>query len=158
VVKGVEGSVDGKKWHAIDRRRESEEFKGVWTTTTFRASPDRLSWFSTKYRFIRLSQTGKNEGGNHHLALAAVEFYGKVKHKKDKKEKKEKKEMPVPSRGSSPGAAPEPDRASAKMSVFRPHFDVEDDDEELMMTWGGRKGGAKGGGAKEGGAAEKFRH
>jgi hypothetical protein len=65
----VEGSLDGKNWTEMDRKTDNQDFKDTWNTVSFALSP-------VECRFIRLTQTDKNHGGNDYLYLFAVEFFG----------------------------------------------------------------------------------
>jgi hypothetical protein len=67
----VESSLDGEAWTEIDRKTNNVDFKANnWATASFAISK------SAECRFIRLTQTGKNHGGNDYLAIQAFEFFG----------------------------------------------------------------------------------
>jgi hypothetical protein len=59
----VEGSLDGRIWTEIDRRRDDK-------ARSFAVAK------STECRFIRLAQTGKSRSGSDRLIISAVEFFG----------------------------------------------------------------------------------
>jgi hypothetical protein len=65
----VEGSMDGGSWTEIDRKTDSQVFKG-WDTGSFVVSKP------AECRFIRLTQTGKSHYDDDALLLHAVEFFG----------------------------------------------------------------------------------
>jgi regulator of replication initiation timing len=65
----VEGSLDGENWTEIDRQTDNQDFR-KWNAVSFTVSDPVES------RFIRLIQTDKRPGGNGHLFLGAVEFFG----------------------------------------------------------------------------------
>jgi hypothetical protein len=67
------GSRDGTTWELIDVRN-TQELNGNYLTKTFSCSvPSDGSRF---YRYIRLTQTGKNSSGHDVLMLGNVEFFG----------------------------------------------------------------------------------
>jgi hypothetical protein len=66
----VEGSLDGRSWTEIDRRTHNRNFMLMLSLASFTASNQG------DFRFIRLSQTGKNHWGEDVLRFAAVEFFG----------------------------------------------------------------------------------
>jgi uncharacterized coiled-coil protein SlyX len=65
----VESSLDAEEWTEIDRKTDSEDFKG-WETVSFAVSN------SAQCRFIRLTQTGNNQSGNNCLYIRGFEFFG----------------------------------------------------------------------------------
>jgi hypothetical protein len=67
----VESSLDGKTWAEIDRKRKNMD---LWEDLDSAASFAVAK--STECRFVRLTQTGKNDGANDHLIISAVEFFG----------------------------------------------------------------------------------
>jgi hypothetical protein len=73
----VEGSLDGRGWTEIDQVSDNQDFKkphwyGIeeWKSASFSVSN------RAEFRFIRLTQTAKNDIGYDWLSLAAVEFFG----------------------------------------------------------------------------------
>jgi hypothetical protein len=67
------GSRDGTTWESIDVRK-TQELNGNYITKTFSCSvPSDGSRF---YRYIRLTQTGKNSSGHDRLMLGNIEFFG----------------------------------------------------------------------------------
>jgi hypothetical protein len=64
----VEGSLDGSRWTEIDRQPDHEDLKGK--TASFAVSN------AAEFRFIRLTQTGRNYYRTDVLSLCAVEFAG----------------------------------------------------------------------------------
>jgi hypothetical protein len=70
----VEGSKNGRDWKQIDNQN-CQFLNGNYVTKIFRCKSSNVGQF---YRFIRLTQTGTNSGGNHHLMLCNIEFYGTV--------------------------------------------------------------------------------
>jgi hypothetical protein len=65
----VEGSLDGRSWTEIDRQTDNQDFKSTNTASFAVSNP-------AKFRFIRLTQTGKRQCGDDFLILSAVEFCG----------------------------------------------------------------------------------
>jgi hypothetical protein len=72
----VAGSGDGASWDPIDYRK-TQELNGNYITKTFALSVSSGTRF---YRYIRLTQTGKDSNGKDYLLLAAVEFFGRMTH------------------------------------------------------------------------------
>jgi hypothetical protein len=71
----VAGSRDGVSWDPIDCRK-TQELNDNYITKTFTLS---ASMSGTRfYRYIRLTQTGKNSSGCDFLMLAVVEFFGRM--------------------------------------------------------------------------------
>jgi hypothetical protein len=68
----VEGSLDGVYWTSLDRQNNNPAFKNGWATSAFPCSRQR------EFRFIRLTQTGKNHFHVDYLRLRAAEFFGAV--------------------------------------------------------------------------------
>jgi hypothetical protein len=66
----LEGSLDGSSWTVIDRRSDTQDFKGGWVTASFPVSNQ------VECRFIRLTQTAERHRGNNYLGVRAVEFFG----------------------------------------------------------------------------------
>jgi hypothetical protein len=66
----IEGSIDGKSWMEIDRQTDNQDFKKDAHQASFAFSKP------AEFRFIRMTQTGKNHFGDDSLALCAVEFFG----------------------------------------------------------------------------------
>jgi hypothetical protein len=67
----IESSLDGVAWIVIDRKVNYGYFKTLsWQTASFAV------WNSAECRFIRLTQTGKNQNGKDDLSLRAFEVFG----------------------------------------------------------------------------------
>jgi hypothetical protein len=66
----IEGSEDGTNWTEVDRQTDNEDFNQGWNSVSFPVSKPE------EFRFIRLTQTGKNHRGFDVLGLFAVEFFG----------------------------------------------------------------------------------
>jgi hypothetical protein len=69
----LSGSIDGEAWTVIDSQN-TQELNGKFITKFFHCS----SGFSFPhfYRYLRLTQTGKNSFGNDSFMLANIEFFG----------------------------------------------------------------------------------
>jgi hypothetical protein len=65
----LEGSLDGANWREIDRKTNTQDFKGDQTVSFIVVTP-------MECRFIRLTQTDKNHCNEAELILAVVEFFG----------------------------------------------------------------------------------
>jgi hypothetical protein len=65
----VEGSLDGGSWTEIDRQTDNQDFWD-WRRASFAVSNP------AEFRFIRLTQTGKDHDGADCLYLRVVEFFG----------------------------------------------------------------------------------
>jgi hypothetical protein len=68
----VGGSLDGRSWKEIDRQTDNRDFNyhGFSGTASFVIADP------AEFRFIRLTQTGRNHAGDDELLLRAVEFFG----------------------------------------------------------------------------------
>jgi hypothetical protein len=66
----VESSLDGRAWTRIDWKTDSQDFKGGCAMASFAVSK------STECRFIRLTQTGKDDVGGDYLYFYAFEVFG----------------------------------------------------------------------------------
>jgi hypothetical protein len=65
--------MDSLNWKEIDRRIENHDLaRGTdgMNVRTFQVAK------SIECRYIRLTQTGKNNSGNNHLVLVAMEVFG----------------------------------------------------------------------------------
>jgi hypothetical protein len=69
------GSRDGQTWGSIDAR-DTQDLNGKFITKTYSCSVS--SDGSRFYRYIRLTQTGKNSTGQDFLQLGNVEFFGRM--------------------------------------------------------------------------------
>jgi hypothetical protein len=69
-------SHDGTSWVNLDRR-ETNDLNGNHVVKSYNCGS--LESSSPFFRFIRLTQTGKNSSGRNHLQLANLEVFGKVK-------------------------------------------------------------------------------
>jgi hypothetical protein len=69
----VSGSKDGNSWTIIDRRKQ-QDLNGNFVTKLFECG--EKSSFARFYRYVRLTQTGKNSSGHDYLMLANIEFFG----------------------------------------------------------------------------------
>jgi hypothetical protein len=68
----LEGSVDGRAWAEIDRRKDSADFVDAQNVGVVSLAVSKPS----QCRFIRLTQTEKGHAGDHFLILYGVEFFG----------------------------------------------------------------------------------
>jgi hypothetical protein len=67
----VESSLDGKAWTEIARKNDTIDFNDIgWLTASFPVSK------STEFRFIRLTQTGKNYCEYDCLVIGGFEIFG----------------------------------------------------------------------------------
>jgi hypothetical protein len=71
----LSGSNDGNDWTTVDERN-TQELNGTYLTKMFCCRP--TSSVSQSYRYIRLTQTGKNSTGEDYLLLANIEFFGSM--------------------------------------------------------------------------------
>jgi hypothetical protein len=71
----VTGSIDKITWVVIDTQN-TQELNGNWITKIF-SCPDNPSG-PRFYRYIRLTQTGKESSGNYYLLLGNIEFFGSM--------------------------------------------------------------------------------
>jgi hypothetical protein len=71
----ISGSNDGSSWTIIDSRK-TQDLNGEYITKQFECG-DKLS-VSPFYRYLRLTQTGKNSYGDDYLGLANIEFFGSI--------------------------------------------------------------------------------
>jgi hypothetical protein len=65
----LEGSADGNRWTMIDQQTDNQELKDAKIASFAISKP-------ADFRFIRLTQVGKNRTGGAILRLTAVEFFG----------------------------------------------------------------------------------
>jgi hypothetical protein len=68
----VEGSLDGMRWTEMDRHTGSKDFTASWNRGSFALAN------SMECRFIRLTQTSKNQSGHDQLFSGFVEFFGSL--------------------------------------------------------------------------------
>jgi hypothetical protein len=71
----ISGSNDGKDWTILDEQN-TQDLNGNYVTKMFCCGDS--SSVSQFYRYIRLTQTGKNSSGHDHLMLANIEFFGSM--------------------------------------------------------------------------------
>jgi hypothetical protein len=71
----LSGSNDGNSWTIVDSRK-TEELNGKYLTKLFEC--DTKSSVVQFYRYIRLTQTGKNSSGRDFLQLGNIEFFGSI--------------------------------------------------------------------------------
>jgi hypothetical protein len=71
----IEGSANGTDWEKIDARI-TRDLNGSFVTKVFTCSQVGDPRF---YRYIRITQTGKNSGGTDHFMLCNVEFFGTLR-------------------------------------------------------------------------------
>jgi hypothetical protein len=71
----IAGSREGALWDPIDCRK-TQDLNGNYITKTFALSVSSTG--TPFYRYIRLTQTGKNSSNYDNLLLAAVEFFGRM--------------------------------------------------------------------------------
>jgi hypothetical protein len=71
----LDGSNDGTSWINLDRR-ETNDLNECYTVKSYDCATVASS--SSFFRFIRLTQTGKDSHGDDYLQLANLEFFGKV--------------------------------------------------------------------------------
>lgn len=70
----VEVSNDQQSWEEIDKRENDSSLNGPNLIATFRTKEKK-----SFYRFIRLRLTGKSWSNYYYVAIASIEFYGKMK-------------------------------------------------------------------------------
>jgi hypothetical protein len=71
----LQGSVDGNSWTDLDRRN-TQELNGHYVTKIFPCDQRESSSTPHFYRYIRLTQTGKNSYGDDYLMLGNFECFG----------------------------------------------------------------------------------
>jgi hypothetical protein len=71
----LSGSNNGNEWTIVDERN-TQELNGNYVTKMYHCSA--TSSVSQYYRYIRLTQTGKNSSGSDYLMLANIEFFGSM--------------------------------------------------------------------------------
>jgi hypothetical protein len=71
----LEGSMDANDWEMIDSRK-TDELSGPFVTKTFKCSSQSVPNF---YRYVRLTQTGRNASGTDCLVLCNIEFFGSLR-------------------------------------------------------------------------------
>jgi hypothetical protein len=71
----LSGSTDGNSWIVLDRRN-TEDLKGRSITKTLECN-ERPS-VCKFYRYVRLTQTGKNSNNNDYFILTNIEFFGSM--------------------------------------------------------------------------------
>jgi hypothetical protein len=69
------GSMDSNEWIILDHQK-TQILNGKYITKIFQCNDSSFS--SQFYRYIRLSQTGKNSSGFDHLLLSNIEFFGQM--------------------------------------------------------------------------------
>lgn len=70
----IEGSMDKKNWSKIDERNDCSLLNGSFYTHTFDIPKENVS--DSKFKFLRIRQTGENWHGGDCLNICSVEFYG----------------------------------------------------------------------------------
>lgn len=68
----IEGSHDLQEWTLLDERKECRDL--VENPVSVFTVSEKVS----KFRYIRLRQTGRNSSGRYYVSLAAVEMFGKL--------------------------------------------------------------------------------
>jgi hypothetical protein len=68
--------MDGNTWSVLDSQN-TRKLDGPSITKIFECHGDSVA--SDFYRYIRLTQTGKNSSENDYLPLANIEFFGSIK-------------------------------------------------------------------------------
>jgi hypothetical protein len=71
----ISGSNDGNSWIIVDCQK-TQALNGRFITKLFECS-DKSS-VSPFYRYLRLTQTGKNTSGGDCLMLSNIEFFGSI--------------------------------------------------------------------------------
>jgi hypothetical protein len=71
----LEGSADGSSWTVLDRRN-TQDLNGNYVTKV--SSCGEMSSQGHFYRYLRLTQTGKNSSNDDHLLLSEIEFFGSM--------------------------------------------------------------------------------
>jgi hypothetical protein len=71
----IRGSNDAKTWDLLDSR-STHELDGTYITKTFACSVESST--RRPYRYLRLTQTGKNGSGQNYLVLSRIEFFGSL--------------------------------------------------------------------------------
>jgi hypothetical protein len=69
----LSGSIDGNKWTIVDDEK-TQDLNGKSITKIFHCNVNSSD--CQFYRYIRLTQTGKNSSGYDHLELSNIEFFG----------------------------------------------------------------------------------
>jgi hypothetical protein len=69
------GSMDSNEWITLDRQK-TQVLNGKYITKIFHCNDSSSS--SQFYRYIRLTQTGKNSSGYDYLLLSNTEFFGSM--------------------------------------------------------------------------------
>jgi hypothetical protein len=77
----LSGSMDDRLWTDLDQRH-TQALKGSGITKTFHCSES--SSVRNFYRYIRLTQTGKNSSRRNHLILAHVELFGSMRNSSER--------------------------------------------------------------------------
>jgi hypothetical protein len=73
----LQGSIDGNSWTDLDRRN-TQELNGNYVTKIFPCAEFESSSTPHFYRYIRLTQTGKDSYGSDNLMLAGFECFGSI--------------------------------------------------------------------------------
>jgi hypothetical protein len=74
----ISGSNDGNSWTIVDDQK-TQVLNGKYITKLFECGDkSSVSSFSPFYRYLRLTQTGKNSSKNDHLDLSNIEFFGSI--------------------------------------------------------------------------------
>jgi hypothetical protein len=71
----ISGSNDGDSWTIVDCQK-TQALNGRYIPKLFECG--HKSSVSPFYRYLRLTQTGKNSYGNHYLMLSSIEFFGSI--------------------------------------------------------------------------------
>jgi hypothetical protein len=71
----ISGSKDGNSWTIVDDQH-TQSLNGNYVTKLFECGDN--SSVSEFYRYLRLTQTGKNSSGYDHLMLSNIEFFGSI--------------------------------------------------------------------------------
>lgn len=69
----TEGSREGKVWHILRHHVNDETLDKGYAAATW-----KIDDVTTAYRYLRVRQTGKNEGGKDSLRLSSIELYGQL--------------------------------------------------------------------------------
>lgn len=68
----IEGSNEDEKWHIIDRKENSTYLTGVLLSHTYKLDVNSI------FRNFRITQIGRNSGGNFYFHLSRFELFGSL--------------------------------------------------------------------------------
>jgi hypothetical protein len=71
----LQGSMNGNAWSVLDTQN-TQELKAKSVTKIFTCQGNSVSNF---YRYVRLTQTGRNSSGYDYMKLTNIEFFGSMR-------------------------------------------------------------------------------